>query len=172
MLQNTKIGPLDLITPGELSDSLHHVMIGHDERRELERVRGLKLMKLPLIKVTATGTTVALDSAQSGAVCGPEQGFIWRILRITVASSGLTDAAVFALYGGSDLTAQQTSLIDNNGATGLPVNKAYYPSNRALWLWPGEELYANISTATAGNMYSLTGIAIEAPFEMQGKLLS
>lgn len=54
---------------------------------------------------------------------------------------------------------------------GQLCNVGYYPGTKAVFLQPGEQIYAQIQGATATNMYSLDGEAIRCPAEMKGKLL-
>jgi hypothetical protein len=53
---------------------------------------------------------------------------------------------------------------------GAPCGVGYYPGTKADWLWPSEQVYAQITGATVGNQYVLSGVAIECAAEMQGKL--
>lgn len=54
---------------------------------------------------------------------------------------------------------------------GNPVGVGYYPSSEAVWLWPGEQIYAQVAGATVTNQYVLSGIAIEVAAEMVAKLI-
>jgi len=167
MKQNLSGGSLDLLTAGELGKALHQHM-GDDAmgRRIREWYRGVKITKLPVISTAATATSLTLYDP--GVPCGPEQGFIWQVRRVLVHSSlGHTDTALVALYAGSDASAGPNALLDDLGVT---LNKAYYPANKAAWLFGGEQIYAVITGATVGAVYTLNGIAIEVPWEMQAKL--
>jgi len=61
---------------------------------EQERWRGVKIMRLPTAYATATVTgPLTLPPAAGGfGTLGPESGFVWRLGRVTIASSG-TDQA-------------------------------------------------------------------------------
>lgn len=62
---------------------------------------------------------------------------------------------------------------NTNTATpqGQPVNLGWYPSNKAIYLQPGEQIYAQVLGATVGAQYLLNGDAIRVPAEMKGKVL-
>jgi len=47
----------------------------------------------------------------------------------------------------------------------------YYPGTKAIFLQPGEQVYAQVLGATIGNQYTLAGECIRCPAEMKGKLL-
>jgi hypothetical protein len=255
MRQNFRTGELDILTPGELAKALHeHFHESRFMRIQRMQLAGMRALKLPRIQFTATTTNFILGEAAGSAPCGPEQGYIWLVRRILVASNVISDQASFQLYAGSDATASPLQLVDvvgNHGdnygplvqvptpavsttvygnpnafpvyvtlaggvgitavtvngglvltgngtflvpafgtysvtfsttaptATtayysppGMNVNEAYYPGNKALWVWAGEQLYANLQGATVGNVYSLSGVALEVPTEMQGKIIS
>ena len=54
---------------------------------------------------------------------------------------------------------------------GISVNAGFYFSTKAVFLQPGEQVYAQINGATVGNQYYLEGEAIRVPAEMKGKVL-
>jgi hypothetical protein len=163
-------GAIDILTKQELMDSLGH----HFDLAVREQYRGVKLFRIPMVVNTAGTAAFTLAAAVGSNPPGPDQGYIWRLTRIMVASSSLVDVAKYVLYVGSDTTAtEQRHLIDAivGGATpGQNVNVAFRPGNKSEWLFPGEQIYAGISGATVGNVYSLTGIAVEVPSEMVGKI--
>jgi hypothetical protein len=250
MLQNFGGYNVDMLTAKELRHELQNRYAVEVQ----ERFRGQKLFRLPVTRVTAsTGTTNTGEGPEADPP-GPQQGFLWRISRIMVASSSLSDNAKYVVYAGSDSTAidsahlldgqvapvpsvstvvtpavpaSATAQYNNNpqgvlvtvsggtvsqitvngtvtgltsggiyvpaygtiavtysvaptwswaaaiGATviGQNVNLAFRPGNKAEWIFPGEFVYANIQNTTPQNVYTLTGIATEAPMEMMGKLL-
>jgi hypothetical protein len=57
------------------------------------------------------------------------------------------------------------------GTPGFTVNTGYYPGTKAVFLYPGEQIYAQVLTATTGNQYAIDGEAIRVPAEMRGKIL-
>lgn len=167
MRQNIAGYPFESYTPAEATADF--AAFGHQiDRLIREQSRGIKALKLPQVVAQASGTTLNLG-ATGGAesvACGPESGYFWRVQRVLIASSG-TDTGAVSLYAGSDPTAFDAAhLIDTN----LKVNTAYYPGNRGLFLWPGEQLYAAV-TSVANSTYRITGAAVEVPAEMQGKIL-
>ena len=155
----------DFYTRAEAQEDLKAALGHHFSQVTREALRGVKAIKLPVLTAQASGTTLVVPG--NGSIqSGPQQGYFWRIGRITVSSSG-TDTGAVSLYAGSDPNAlNQEFLVDNT----LAVGKAYYPGNRGLFLWPGEQLYASI-TSVAGNTYRIAGIAVEVPAEMAGKIL-
>jgi hypothetical protein len=169
-----KLGPMDLLTKQEMSDVFGH----HIDRFLRDKYRTIKLMKLPQLRGTAAAATFNLAQGNQpgdyGVPCGPESGFIWMLRRVIVASNVATDAAKYTLYSGSDPSNYDYNhLLEGFTAAGAgqSVGVGYYPSSEATWLWPGEQVYAQILGATVGNGYVLSGIAIEVAAEMVGKLV-
>jgi hypothetical protein len=157
-----------MYTRQEAQEDLQASLGHHFDRIVREQVRGVKPIKLPILTSNASGVAVNLpiSEGQEFAACGPEQGYFWRIGRVTISSSGVDTGAV-SLFASSDpLNFAQQFLIDNT----LKVGQAYYPGTRGLFLWPGEQLYASV-VSVANNSYRLSGIGIEVPAEMAGKLL-
>jgi hypothetical protein len=163
------LGTLEIATP----DDINEVMAHRFDAYLRDRYRTIKVMKLPQIRFTATGTTVTLaQSPSSGPPVGPEQGFMWDLRRVIVASSVLADTGKYVLYAGSDPTVLDAShLLEGFATGGQPVNQGYYPASDSAWLWPGEQIYAAITGATIGNQYVLSGVAVEAAAEMVAKLV-
>jgi hypothetical protein len=157
------LAAIDLLTKNELTDSLH----GQTDRILRDQYRTIKLVRAPIVRATASAiTTVIAQGADGGTPTGPEQGYVWRLCRVTIASNG-TDTGAATLYVGSDPTALDPShQIDNT----LIVGKAYYPGTNGAFLMPGEFLYANI-VSVIGNQYAMTAQAVEAAAEMVGKLV-
>lgn len=58
-----------------------------------------------------------------------------------------------------------------NPSGGISVNRAWYPSKHSAWLYGGEQVYAQVYATTANVQYTMTGIALEVPAEMQGKIM-
>ena len=157
----------DMYTRHEAQEDLKAAFGTHSSSYIRETLRGVKPIKLPKLLATASGTTLNLpqNQGQEFVACGPEAGYFWRIGRITIVSTG-TDTGAVSLYAGSDPTKFGQDLVDNS----LKVGQAYYPGTRGLFLWPGEMLYASL-TSVSGNGYTLTGMAVEVPAEMAGKIL-
>lgn len=164
------VGPyeIDAYTRQEAKEDLNSIFAHHLDRMIQEQVRGIKLIRLPAVVAQASTTTLLLGASggQETVYCGPQQGYIWRIGRVTISSSGADTGAV-SLFQGSDATSTSSQfLVDNT----LKVGAAYYPGTRGLFLFPGEQLYANL-TSVSGNVYRLMGLATEVPSEMVGKIL-
>jgi hypothetical protein len=155
-------------SPAELQTELNSAFGHHFSHHVRDMYRGVKAVRLPVLTATAGGTTLLIPSSGGAEpiACGPQQGYFWRIGRVTVSSNG-SDTGAVSLFAGSDATnVGQQFLIDNT----LKVGQAYYPGTRGLFLWPGEQLYVSL-TSVASNTYRLTGVAIEVPAEMAGKIL-
>lgn len=169
------LGELDILTHGELKDAMGH----HFDMFLRDRWRTIKLMKLPQLRATATGATLNLSQSQgyadsNGTPCGPEQGFIWMLRRVIVASNTPADAAKYTLYSGSDVTLFDSAhLLEGfaTGSAGQGVGVGYYPGAEAAWLFGAEQVYAQLTGTTAGNQYVLSGIAIEVAAERLGALI-
>lgn len=165
------VGPyeIDVATRQEASADMVAALGHHFDATTREILRGVKVLKLPSIVGTAAGASFTLPSSGGGepVQCGPQQGYFWRIQRLTVTSSG-ADVGAVSLFAGSDPgNTSSQFLIDNT----LNVGKAYYPGNRGLVLWPGEALYVSFASV-ATNTYRLMGLAVEVPAEMQAKLMA
>lgn len=155
----------DSYTREEAREDLHAAFSRNLDASVREQLRGIKPIKLPIATAVASGASLTLGG--SGINIGPESGYFWRIGRITISSSSGTDTGAVSLYVGNDPSnLGQQYLIDNT----LKVGAAYYPGTRGLFLWPGEQLYVSIAS-TAANSYRLSGVAVEVPAEMAGKIL-
>jgi hypothetical protein len=108
---------------------------------------------------------------------GPEQGDVWMIRRVVVKGFTLGDAAKYILFRGS--TPSDPNVYNGRyllegfatSAAGQPVGVGYYPGTKSLFLKSGEQIYAQVLTATIGNQYILEGEGIRIPAEMIGKIL-
>lgn len=134
-----------------------------------DEYRGLKYMQFPEQIVTATANGV-LAIWSPTVQSGPEQGYLWRVDRLTVASSGadnstpITPGPQVSFYLSSDGTPNPRNLVDATQAVG----QAFFP--RRLFLQPGQQLLAIVGQATSGNSYILNGGLFSVPAEMQGKV--
>src|ERR1700739_4140042 len=156
---HSALAPIDLLTREELSQELHQ---GFDAQVR-EFYRGLDILRFPRILIQASGATVNVGSiGNNEAPCGPEQGDIWALSRVIVKSNVFTDTAKYILFRGGTPSDFQNSYGINNllegfaaAAGGQPVNVGWYPSRRAVYLQPGEQIYALVTGATATNIYSI-----------------
>lgn len=173
---HSALAPVDILTRLEHEQVMHKAF--DDALRA--RYRGIDAQRFPRVLATASGTTLNLFASPNEMPCGPGQGDFWVVRRIIVKSSVLADTAKYQLYRGSspsDVTSAygMTNLLDVGvgGATpGINVNVAYYIATNALFLEPGEQIYAALTSTTSGNQYQLDGEAIRVPAEMKGKLLA
>lgn len=171
---HSQLAPIDLLTREELAQELHS---GLDAAMR-EKVRGLDLMRIPFVPITATAAIQQLFTSNDSTPWGPEQGDIWMLRRVIVKSNVLTDAAKYVIFRGStpsDVTNAYTGrfLLEAFTAAGAgqPVNMGYYFSTKSVYLQPGEQIYAQVSGATVGNQYMMDAEAIRCPAEMKGKIL-
>lgn len=156
------LAAVDMVTAPEINE----VMSNRFDSYLRDRFRGVKLLKMPIVIVQATGTTTTITAVNPGQNLGPDSGFIWRIGRVTVSSSG-ADTGAITLYSGSDPTQlDPRHQVDNT----LKIGQAYYPGSRGLYLFPDEFLYLSAATVAA-NTYVVTGQVVEVPAEMMGKIL-
>lgn len=171
---HTQLAPIDVLTREELDASLSQRFDAFIR----DRYRGLEIQRFPKIYVSATAATQPLFAPNDATPAGPEQGDVWHVRRVIVKSNALTDTAKWVLYRGStpsDVANAYTAqfLLEGFAAAGagLPVNQGYYFTTKTVFLQPGEQLYAQILTATVGNQYWLDGEAVRVPAEMKGKIL-
>lgn len=171
---HSQLAPIDILTREEMDEALHKGLDGALR----ERYRGLDLMRIPFVPITAAAATVQLYTSNDSTPWGPEQGDIWMLRRVVVKSSVLTDAAKYVIYRGStpsDVANAYTSrfLLEafNAAGAGQPVNMGYYFSTKSVYLQPGEQIYAQVFGGTIGNQYMMDAEAIRCPAEMKGKVL-
>lgn len=172
---HSALGEVDVLTRDELEQENDR----NTDRALRERVRGLDIMRIPFVPITATAATVQLFTTNDQTPWGPEQGDLWHLRRVIVKSNILTDTAKYVLFRGSTpsdvANAYSTRyLLDAilGGATpGQNVNVGYLIATKAVFLQGGEQVYAEIFSATVGNQYYLEGEAIRVPAEMKGKIL-
>jgi hypothetical protein len=120
------LGDVDMLTAKELHDSLGH----HFDIFTREHFRGMKLIRMAPIRVTSTGGTITIGSNTPGENNGPQQGYIWRISRLMVASSSIADTARYILYAGSDATAQDPlHMLDAQVGAPVPVFAPAVPAS-------------------------------------------
>jgi hypothetical protein len=157
---HSNLAPIDLLTREELEQTMDRQV----DRVERERLRGM-------VNVGAIGT--------ADPPFGPEQGYIWNLRHAIVKSNVFGDTATYTLFRGSTPSDFANSytwrfLLDGivgGATTGQHVNQGYYPGNKAVYVNPGEQIYALVTGGTVGNQYSLDGEAFSAPAEMKGKLM-
>lgn len=113
------------------------------------------------VQVTVTGGTVsaiAVNGQSTGATSGTFYLAPNSFITVTyTAAPGMTEV----------------NATPNTPAVpmGQNVNIGYYPGTKAVFLQPGEQVYAQVNNATVGNQYIISGEAIRCIAEMKGKLL-
>jgi hypothetical protein len=114
------------------------------------------------INTNATGVNVAITGGTVSSIA------------VNGQNTGLT-SGTFYLAPGSYITTTYT-VAPTQTVTGLitignPVGIGFYPGTKAVYLQPGEQVYAQIFNTTTGVTYTMNGEAIRCPAEMKGKLL-
>lgn len=169
---HANLAEIDLLTREELTQELHKGI----DAGVRERYRGVELQRFPSITVVATAATQNISTTNDMTPAGPEQGDIWMIRRVIVKSFLLTDVAKYILFRGSTPSDSNTYngrfLLEGfaSAGAGQSVGIGFYPGTKAIFLQPGEQIYAQVLGATVGNQYILEGEAIRVPAEMKGKL--
>lgn len=154
------LAAIDILTGTELHDAMGH----QNDALIRDWYRGIKVMRIPLVRVVATGALTTIAPLLPGAQAGPESGFIWRVFRVTISSSG-ADVGAITLYIGSDpANTDGAHQVDNS----LKVGTAYRPGRE--FVFPDEFLFATAVTVPT-NTYTLTGVVAQAPAEMAGKII-
>lgn len=154
------LAAVDILTGSELHEAMGH----QNDNLIRDWYRGIKVMRIPLVRVTASTTATVITQQPGGQQPGPDSGNIWRLFRVTISSSGL-DTGAATLYIGSDPANLDAShQVDNT----LKIGQAYRPDKE--FIFPGEFLFVNAVTV-GGNTYTMTGIAVQAPAEMMGKII-
>jgi hypothetical protein len=172
---HSALAPIDLLTREELQQELHKGL----DAATRELYRGLEIVRIPFVPITATAATQNLFTSNDQTPWGPEQGDVWMPRRAIVKSSSFTDTAKYLLFRGSTPSDTQNSYTGRflleagiGGATpGINVNVGFYFSTKSVFLQPGEQIYAQVLAATVGNQYMLDVEAIRVPAEMKGKIL-
>lgn len=155
-------GILDFLTRHELREELAQNQALAIER---ERLRSVKPVRFSASGTPASSAvTIGGDSAASGALLGPEQGYVWSIRHLVVRT--LTRGA----------TPDVLQFFVNNSG-GYPL----WELNGNVWaqtfgrgevlLYGGETLFAqNQGTFAATAAITMRGLAENIPGEMIGKL--
>jgi hypothetical protein len=98
---HSALAPIDILTRLELEEALT-TQVDLAERATL---RGLTLVRFPLVSANGNGGTLNLGATSESndmTPVGPEQGDVWLLRRVIVASSSTIDTARYLLYRGSD----------------------------------------------------------------------
>jgi hypothetical protein len=126
-----------------------------------ELYRGVKVLRIPLITGTASGSALSIGQAQ---VVGPDSGYAWSVRRMVV--SGMTTGVtpdVANLYVNSTTSPPLWQFNGNNFG--------YSFNDGELVINPGEiMLLASVGTFAATGLITVSGQVVEVPAEMLGKL--
>lgn len=149
---------VDLLTKGEVDKSLAH----SNEAMIAAQLRGIKHLRIPRLRGTVAGSAVTLGMQDNQT--GPDQGYLWAIMRLTVnglASGTTPDTLGFYRSGtGGDF------LWALNG------NEPFEKFGRGVLTLDGGDtlVAANIGNLAATGTITVSGEAWEVPQEMAGKL--
>jgi len=135
-------------------------------------VYGLKHLRIPILQgnvpggggtLTLGSQSVAPPASQPGSppYCGPQQGFAWRVVRVSVF--GLSTGDIFSLYFGEPAPQRYVGSYSVNGPE--------WDSGHGLLLHPGDYLVLQGTSANGGEQITLNGEVIEAPAELVYKLI-
>lgn len=153
---------VDILTQKELDHSLGDLA----KDSVLERGRGVKWMRLPVLAGTMSGTYPTSTSKLGGTgLCGPNPGYAWALRRI--AAIGLS-AGTDQLYAFRNevVPGQFIGALVGQGAT----NFISFTNVQAV-LMPGDELIISPGAAfAAAGVITVTGEAVEVPAEMLWKI--
>lgn len=158
---------LDLLTKDELAGELRTSA----DAWQRSIASGVKHLDFPVLQTQVASSAFQLGGLENppaaGAVrCGPQQGWYWRIERVSVAGLLTTETGVIQLFKGS--TAQRRFVCNINPVTGV-----YHPGGSALILRPDDNLIVvgSAITTAAGTTIYLTGEADATPAEQLYKLV-
>lgn len=149
---------IEVLTKSELDDSLDGLPTGI----WAQYARGLKHLDLPVMSGAVAGGALRLGGSDSPdqTFCGPRQGFVWRVARISVF--GLAANDVVQVYRG-DVAASRF-------VTVLSATAPSFTPSHGLLLKPGGRIVVD-GTGLAATHLTVTGEVIEAPGEQIFKLI-
>ncbi len=152
---------LDLLSPEEFDAG-----VGRLEGLWRSYAEGLRHLRLPILTgtVPASGALTIGSSSLPDAgnpYCGPAQGYLWRVCRISIYGMVGNDA-LQVFYGDPRPQAYVGT---------LSATSTEWDSGRGLLLHPGDHLTLQGTGLTVGAVYTLNGEAIEAPAEQSFKLI-
>lgn len=136
---------------------------------------GVAYITMPVVTPAVPATTVAAQNPNNFPVQVVISG--GTVTAVTVngvqvlAGDGTAYVPAFGtivLTYSSAPTWVWTGIGINNG---LNVNNAWFPSKHSAWVFGGEQVYTQVFNSLAANVYSMTGVALEVPAEMQGKIM-
>jgi hypothetical protein len=123
--------------------------------------------------IQPAGASVLINVKSSSADSGGGSVYGAQLTADPVAAESIVGAGdtaqVSYLYVGSDTSQNQNTILEGGE---INLGESYYPANYGAWVFPGEQIYAALSGVTAGNTYTLTGVAIEVAAEEVAKLIS
>lgn len=149
---------LDLLNRDELAAEL--AKAGQWQR---ETAQGLRHLDLPRLKGTPSGGNLTLDGGQTEgqAYCGPQQGFYWKVERVSV--DGLAAGDQVKLWKGGPNTRFVAWIAFQPGV--------WQPSGPALVLKADDFLSITGSGLAATGQITVTGECVSVPGPLMWKLL-
>lgn len=151
-------GEIELLTQGELDDTMDKLPGGIWG----EYARGLKHLDLPVLtgKVAGGAITLGASDIAGQTPCGPRQGYVWRVVRVSVY--GLAAGDVVQLYKG-DVAASRF-------VTAISAADPCLTPSHGLLLKPGSYLTVDGAGLVATSV-TVTGEVFEAPAEQIFKVI-
>lgn len=137
---------------------------------ERQKAQGLKHIRIPILTGTSSGTggiTLGSTGTAPGAgqpgsptIAGPEQGYAWKVTRVSVFGLSGTDS--LPLYWGEPAPQR---FVHN-----FTVASPDWTTSRGLLLKPGDFLCLS-GTITINETITVNGEVVEAPAELIYKLI-
>lgn len=146
-------------TNDQMREFLHEQQIA--QARDMERVRGVKPLRQPVIPQVAAAATL-----QCG---GPEQGFMWDVRAITGTLSANDSVAAYV----GDTATGNNRLLGYAGPPGAAPAQLKFvinPAAHSAILYPGEQIF--LATSGAGNITMAMLAGVEVIAERIGEYLA
>jgi hypothetical protein len=160
---------VDFVTKDEMDESLEKHRIEGDKLAQ-GYSKGIKYFRLPrMYGAPVTGTLrlgeATTAGAMSGPYCGPAEGYLWSIRRLTINGLGTGTLPDIVNFYRSGFSADPVWQLNGN-SWGATFGKT------EMVLLGGEFLLAkSVGSMTATATITVQGDVIEVPAEMIGKLV-
>lgn len=136
---------------------------------------GVAYITMPIVTPAVPATTVAAQNPNNFPVQVVISGGAVTIVSVNGVQVLAGDGTAYVpAFGTIVLTYSVaptwvwTGIGINNG---LNVNNAWFPSKHSAWVFGGEQVYTQVYNSIAANTYMMSGVALEVPAEMQGKIM-
>lgn len=129
----------------------------------------------PVVTPAVPATTVAAQNPNNFPVQVTVIGGIVTVVTVNGVQVLAGDGVAYVpAYGTIVLTyssAPTWSWANVGAIAGRNVNNAWFPSKHSAWVFGGEQVYTQVFNSIAANTYMMSGVALEVPAEMQGKIM-